>query len=103
MSEKDEFPDYSNSGTKDNPISRSEYNARKKMCAKCKKPYGAERNTIIREDYLVFGAGTGFGFMMGGPPGAAVGAACGFFGYLISPIRYTCKYCGFSFCVNKWL
>ena len=41
---------YSNEGTKDDPILRSEYNARNKMCPKCLKSYAAERNTFIRED-----------------------------------------------------
>ena len=103
MSDNEEFPRYSNEGTQNDPITRAEYNARKKMCAKCLKPWSAQRNTIMREDLGVIGTGAGIGAMMGWPPGAAVGAACGWFGYLITPVRYTCKHCGASFCVNKWL
>ncbi len=104
MSENaEELPkEYTNQGTKDDPILRSEYNARNKMCPKCRKPFAAERNKIVREDFAVIGAGAGVGAMLGGPPGAAVGGLCGWVGYLFSPVRYTCKFCGASFLVNKW-
>ena len=93
---------YSNSGTEKDPITRSEYNARKKMCPACFQPEAAKRNKFYREDLGNFAASTGLGALWG-PPGIAVGGAIGGLFYLITPVRYTCIYCGASFCVSKWL
>ena len=57
----------------------------------------------MRDDFGNIGIGAGLGFYVGGPPGALAGAAFGYVGYLFSPVRYTCKFCGASFLVNKWL
>ena len=94
---------YSNAGTREDPILRSEYNARKKMCPKCLKSYAAKRNTFLREDLAAIGAGAGLGGLYASLPGAAVGGICGFAAYLFEPVRYTCIFCGASFLVNKWL
>ena len=94
---------YSNAGTKDDPILRSEYNARNKMCPKCLKSYAAERNTVLREDLGSIGLLSGMGAVFGGPPGAAIGGALGWVNYLTMPVRYTCRFCGASFLVNKWV
>ena len=94
---------YSNQGTKEDPISRSEYNARHKMCPRCLKSWAAERNTFIREDLACIPTVAGIGAACGGPAGAAVGGLVGWGCYLFAPVRYTCKFCGASFLVNKWL
>ena len=99
---QEKFGPYSNTGNKDDPILRSEYNARKKMCPKCLRAHAAERNTLLREDLASFVTFTACGAYLG-PAGAAVGGAVGYATYLFSPVRYTCKFCGASFLVNKWL
>jgi hypothetical protein len=103
MTENEENKPYSNTGTFKDPILRSEYNARNKMCSKCLKSWAAERNTIMREDLGHIGIFSAAGAVAGGPPGAAVGGLIGWTSYLFVPVRYTCKFCGASFCVNKWL
>ncbi len=93
---------YSNLGTKEDPITRSEYNARQKMCPKCLRSNAAVRNTFLREDLGSIGVFAGTFGLFGGLPGAAMGGALGFCNYLYLPVRYTCKFCGATFLVNKW-
>ena len=102
MSDNQRVLPYSNTGTKEDPILRSEYNAKNKMCPECLNSNAAERKEYIKNNILKRMVGVvGLGILLG-PIGLAVGGGAGLGGYLYMPDEYTCKFCNASFLVRKW-